>query len=346
MLSIRKTVPALGAALTACPDLGAPSRDEIIVEIAAAGICGSDLHAYDWDPGYRFMEPHLPLTLGHEFAGRVVAVGDGVDNVALGDPVVCWPTITCGSCDGCLRDKPQYCTARRIIGLHRDGGFASAVKIPARNAFALPHDLPLETAALTEPLSVSVNAVNVGDVQKGDRVIVLGPGMIGMGVALVAQSRGAEVLLAGFDDALRLDLAREMGLTRCIDLKETDLASAAAEFGPIDIVFEATGRASSVVEALPLLRPGGVLAVVGIHNTPATLDLNLLVRGKKQLRGCHDTTREAFAEAIDRLAADPALYARLITHRLPLSQFEQGFATAKARAALKVMLIPHGDTNV
>ncbi|TJZ90166.1 sorbitol dehydrogenase [Paracoccus gahaiensis] len=342
MLALRKITPAAGIDLTDQPAPAMPQPGWIVVTVHAAGICGSDLHADAWDASYNFMASSLPLTLGHEFAGIVDSVGADVTDLAPGDPVVCKPTITCGACPACRADDPQGCTARRIIGLHLDGGFAPLVAIPADNARALPRDLPLDVAALAEPLAVSVTAVDVAVVQPGHRVAVLGPGPIGLGIALVAQARGAHVLLVGLNDTLRLDRARAMGVDACADLRDSALPQAIARHlgAAPDIVIEATGHPSSVIEALQAVRSGGVVTVAGIHGAALSLDLNLLVRGKKQLRGTHDSTRQAFAEAIARLAADPGRYAGMISHRLPLSQARQGFDLARSRAAQKVMLFP------
>lgn len=347
MRALRKRTPGPGVALIDSAECPQPAAGEIAVRIHAAGICGSDLHAWAWDSGYDFMEPFLPLTLGHEFSGTVTALGAGAEGVAVGDGVICWPTVTCGTCAACRKGRRAECTRRRVIGLHRDGGFADAIVMPAANALRLPDGLPLDVAALAEPLAVSINAVNVAGVQSGDRVLVLGPGPIGMGIAVVAAARGAQVLLAGYKDGPRLALARALGITACADLYETVLDSAvAAHFGDApDIVLEATGRPASVLEGLRVLRSEGVLGVVGIHAEPLVLDLNLLVRGKKQLRGCHDSTPGSFAEAITRLAEAPALYAQMITHRLPLEQAEDGFALARNGAALKVMLFPEGGLH-
>lgn len=342
MLALRKNIAGPGAELVRHDLQGPLASGEIQVDVRAAGICGSDLHAHAWDPSYGFMAPFLPLTLGHEFSGIVAAVAPDVTEVSVGDSVVCWPTVTCGTCDACRAGRPGGCEARRIIGLHRDGGFAESVRMPASNALPLPADLPLDVAALAEPLAISVNAVDVAKVAAGDRVIVLGPGPIGLGIALVAHARGADVLLAGFRDDARLALARTMGIPAVADLAQITLAKAAQDHFNVapDVVLEATGRPGSVAEGLAILRPGGVLTVVGIHAEPLLLDLSQLVRGKKQLRGAHDTTSQGFAEAISRLAANPELYARMITHRLPLAQAEDGFALARKGTALKVMLFP------
>ncbi|MGK9168990.1 alcohol dehydrogenase catalytic domain-containing protein [Inquilinus limosus] len=347
MNALRKTAAAFGAELVASTAPPTPAAGEVLIAVAAAGICGSDLHAYEWTPGYEFMTAVLPVTLGHEFAGTVRALGPGVTGFAVGDRVTCWPTVACGRCFACRGGEPQHCQNRSIVGLHADGGFAEAVRVPAASCRRVPDGLPLEIAALTEPLSVAVNAVDVADVAPGDRVVVLGPGPIGLGIAFVAQLRGARVLLCGLDDNLRLSLARELGIAHCADLAEEPLAAAVARVfdGPADRVIEATGAARSVSDGLAVLRSGGILVVAGIHSGHLDLDLTRFVRDKKQLRAAHDTTARAFETAIEVLTAHAAVLSRLVTHRLPLARAVEAFELARQRQAAKVLLLPQAESE-
>ncbi len=343
MLALRKTRPAFGAALeqVRLPDAEL-SPGEVLIEVAAAGLCGSDLHAYDWTPDYAFMADNLPVTLGHEFAGIVRAVAGDVETLPVGTRVTCWPTVTCGRCAGCCAGRPEACEARRIIGLHRDGAFAARVRVPAANCRPLPDGLRLETAALTEPLSVAVNAVDLAEVEAGAAVVVLGPGPIGMAAAWVARHRGAEVLLVGLDDTARLARARKLGIDRTADLAGETLEAAVARcFGRrADRVIEATGAARSVEEGLAALRPCGLLVAAGIHAGACRIDLTGLVREKKQLRGAHDTTARAVEEAIRLLAAHGGELSALITHREPLARAQQAMKLARDKQAVKVLLLP------
>lgn len=344
MLALRKTRPMPGVELCETGFGGAPlPPGEVEIAVAATGICGSDLHAVHWDAGYAFMAERLPVTIGHEFSGRVVASGEGVRAPCIGARVVCWPTVTCGACRACAAGRPGFCEARRIVGLHRDGAFAARVRVPAANCFPIPGSLPDARAALAEPLAIAINAVAQSAMEPGERVVVLGPGPIGLAIAWVATQRGARVLLVGLRDAARLGLAREMGIPHTGDLDGTTLADLArGAFGGagIDRVIEATGQPVSVEEGLALLRPGGVLVAAGIHGADARIDLAGLVRGKKQLRGAHDTTRGAFEEAIVLLDSHGAALERMITHRFPLSSAHEAFEAAASGAAMKVLLLP------
>ena len=345
MLAFRKTGPVFGAAIVTVPSPVLPAAGMAIIDVAAAGICGSDIHAYEWTSGYEFMEKFLPLTLGPEFSGIVSAVGAGVSNIRVVDGVICWPTTAGGKGHACSARRPQDCSDRRIIGLHVDGGFAQSVTVPAINCRKLPDDLPLDLAALTEPLSVAVHAVNTADISHGDRTVVLGPGPIGLGMAFVASLRGADVLIAGFNDDVRLRYARELGISRTADLAKETLAEAVdRNFGrPVDRVLEATGIATSVTEGLAVLRSSGIFVVAGIHSQPIEIDLTRFVREKKQLRAAHDTTDEALSEAISLLTAHAHLLSKLATHRRPLSKAAEGFELARSREAVKVLLLPEGE---
>ncbi|MFE0752472.1 zinc-binding dehydrogenase [Inquilinus sp. NPDC058860] len=347
MIAFRKTAAAFGAELVTSAEPSAPAEGEVLIAVVAAGICGSDLHAYEWTPGYEFMAAVLPVTLGHEFAGIVRALGPGVTGLAVGDRVTCWPTVACGRCAACRGGEPQHCQARNIIGLHRDGGFAGTVRAPAASCRRIPESLPLEVAALAEPLSVAVNAVDIAEASPGDRVVVLGPGPIGLGIAFVAQLRGARVLLCGLDDGVRLNLARELGIAHCIDLAGEALADAVTRVfdGPADRVMEATGAARSVSDGLAVLRSGGILVVAGIHSGHLDLDLTRFVRDKKQLRAAHDTTAQAFQTAIELLTAHAAVLSRLVTHRLPLTRAVEAFELARQRQAVKVLLLPQAESE-
>jgi L-iditol 2-dehydrogenase len=348
MIALRKTAPAFGLELVSLDPPTSPGEGQVLVKVAAAGICGSDLHAYEWSAGYEFMTDNLPVTVGHEFAGTITAVGQGVATLEVGERVVCWPTKTCGKCAACLSSEPQYCNARSIIGLHCDGGFADIVSVPANNCRSVPKELPLPIAALSEPLAVAVNAVDVADIQPGARVLVLGPGPIGLGIAWVASHRGAQVLVAGMNDPQRLSLAHEMGMRHAVDLAQTGLEQAVLDaFGqPVDRVIEATGVARSVSDGLAVLRPGGIFVVAGIHSAPLQIDLTRFVREKKQLRGAHDTTNQALSEAIRLLAENTSSLSKLITHRRSLSQAIEAFELARSREAVKVLLLPeNGGEN-
>ncbi len=316
----------------------------MIVDVAAACICGSDLHIYEWTPGYGFMAAAMPVTLGHEFAGRVSAVGEGVGAPAPGALVAVRPSVTCGRCDACARGDADRCAARRGIGVTRDGAFAARVRVPVANCVAAPQGLAAELVALAEPMTVSAEAVATGGVGPGSRVLVLGPGSVGQGAALFARAAGAaQVVVAGRDDAPRLACLRAMGFEAVVDVADRPLADALAPYlasGRFDVVIEATGVPAIVGPALDVLDTRGVLVVCGIHPHPASVDLTRLVRAQLEIRGSYRAPVATWPRVLDFLHVHAALAQAMITHRLPLDRALEGFELARTRAAAKVVLAP------
>ena len=233
MLTLRKTKAAFGLDLAEGADAPPLADGEVLVRVENAGICGSDVHAYEWTDGYDFMVPHLPVTMGHEFAGRIEAVRGDVA-LPAGTAVTVMPGIACGSCLNCLRDDRRNCLRRRTIGLTCHGGFARYVALPAANCLPLPAGVDTELGALTEPLGVGCEAVLTGEVGLGDTVLVMGPGTIGQAIALFARAAGAgRVLIAGRADAPRFDVMRELGFDDLLDVAEAPL---------LDLVMAGDGR--------------------------------------------------------------------------------------------------------
>ncbi|MBX6374032.1 MAG: alcohol dehydrogenase catalytic domain-containing protein [Acetobacteraceae bacterium] len=345
MRALRKTAARFGLELLDAPDPPPPGPGEVVVRVEHVGICGSDVHAYEWTDGYGFMVPHLPLTMGHEFAGRIAAVGPGAAPWTEDTRVAVMPFVSCGGvCPSCRRGDVRNCERRETIGLTRDGGFARHVRVPAASCIALPDSVDTEIGALAEPLGVGCEAVLVGEVGLGDTVLVLGPGTIGQGIALMARAAGAgRVLIAGRADAPRFEVLRRLGFTDLIDVAEGPLREqvlAATGGRPVDVVLEATGHPPSITEGLSVLRKGGVLVVAGIHPGPVTLPLTDFVRARHQLRATHGAARSTWDRVLALLARDPEGYRPMITHRLPLERGLEGFELARQRAASKVMLTP------
>ncbi len=343
MLALCKTAPGFGLALEEAAEPHPPGPGEVVVQVEAAGICGSDVHAYEWTEGYGFMVPHLPLVMGHEFAGRVLRPGTG-SGFEAGARVCVIPFVACGACPECRAGDTRNCARREGIGLTRDGGFARAVRVPARCCIRLPESVDSEVGALAEPLGVSLEAVLTAGVGIGDTVLVPGPGTIGQGIALMARLAGAaRVLVAGRADEPRFAVLRALGFDALLDVAEAPLAEQAMALTggrPVDSVIEATGVPASVNDGLAVLKRGGVLVAAGIHAAPLSLPLTDFVRMRHQLRATHGAARSTWTRVLAHLERDPEAFRPMITHRLPLSRGLEGFELARQRAASKVMLAP------
>ncbi len=343
MQALRKTTAGFGLVLEEIPEAFPPGPGEVVVQVEAAGICGSDVHAYEWSGGYEFMVPHLPLAMGHEFAGKILRNGTGA-GWEIGQRVAVIPFVACGRCANCRSDNSRNCLDRSGIGLTRDGGFARTVRLPARCCVAVPDGVDAELGALAEPLGVGLQAVLTTEVGVGDTVLVLGPGTIGQAIALAARQAGAtRVLVSGRADAPRFDVLRQLGFTELIDVAEAPLRDqvlAATGGRAVDVVLEATGVPASINEGLGVLKKGGVFGVVGIHAGALTLPLTEFVRMRWQLRASHGAERGTWDKVMAMLAANPEGFRPMITHRLPLERGIEGFELARQRAASKVMLTP------
>jgi threonine dehydrogenase-like Zn-dependent dehydrogenase len=336
--ALRKTRAAAGLELTDIPRPELQSPDEVLVRVSATGICGSDLHVDDWTPSYAFITPSLPVTLGHEFVG-VAQTGP-----LRGRRVVVRPSVTCGLCAACLAQRHDACERRTGIGMTRDGAFAPWVRVPARNCVPVPDGLSDELAALAEPLSISMQALRVAGDVAGRRVLVMGPGTIGQGIAVLARRGGAaQVVVTGRDDAARFAALRRMGFDALADVADKPLAEATAPHTrgeSFDLVFEATGVPETITEALALLRRDGIVVVTGIHARPLALDLTTLVRRQQQLRGSFRPPESDWPQALALMGEIGELMSPMVSHVLPLSQALEGFALAHGKQASKVLLRP------
>lgn len=344
MQALQKIAPAFGLELRDVPPPDAPGAGEVIVAVSAVGICGTDLHIYEWTPGYEVMAHAMPVTLGHEFSGTIAAIGPGVQGIAAGALVAVRPSVVCGHCAKCKADNPDACTSRKGMGVTRDGGLAKLVRVPAENCVVAPAGMDACIVALAEPMSVSAEAVATGEVKAGDRVLVLGPGNIGQGIALFARSaNAAEVVIVGKDDAPRLGTLQKMGFADTVDAGERTLEEALAPYlarGKFDVVLEATGVPAVVQPALDVLRKRGILVIAGIHPRPVSVNLTRLVRDHQQIRGTYRAPIAIWSRVLDFLSGNRDLVRHMISHALPLAQALDGFELARNKGASKVLIVP------
>jgi threonine 3-dehydrogenase len=344
MQALQKVDAAPGLEVREVPPPERPGSGEVLIRVEATGICGTDVHIAEWTPGYEFMAAAMPVTLGHEFAGTVTEVGPDVGGFAKGSLVAIRPSVVCGRCPACKAGDVDACTNRRGIGVMRNGGFAPLVCVPAENCVPVPAGLDPAIAALTEPMTVSAEAVDTGEVQEGDRVLVLGPGTIGQGIALFAKAAGAsEVVVAGHNDAPRLETLNRLGFDKTVDTAGRSLTEALApylEAGKFDVVIEATGVPAVVQPSLEVLRKRGILVICGIHPEPARVDLTRLVREHQQIRGAYRAPIATWSRVLSYLAGHTELVQAMISHRVPLSEALTGFGLARSKSASKVVVLP------
>ncbi|WP_114969613.1 zinc-dependent alcohol dehydrogenase [Rhodoferax ferrireducens] len=349
MQSLRKLHPGRGLDLQDVATPCAPGPGEVLLKVKSTGVCGTDLHIDEWTASYHFVTAALPVTVGHEFSGEIAALGEGVAGLTVQQLVAVRPSVVCGQCEACRAGQADACVTRRGIGVTRDGGFAPWVLVPARNCVPIPAGVDAEVAALTEPLTVSHEAVRTGNVQQGDRVLVLGPGNIGQGIAIFARAAGArQVVVAGHGDAARFEVLRKMGFKELIDFAATGMEAGLAPYlqsGKFDVVIEATGAAAVIEPALRALKTHGILVITGIHAAPVAIDLTALVRQHQQIRGSYRAPERAWPEVVEFMRSHQETLRHMITHRVPLARAYEGFALARSKVATKVMVQAEPETT-
>lgn len=276
-------------------------REDVLVKVHTAGLCGSDAHAYKYDGGYEWVP--IPRVMGHEYSGEVVEVGADVDAFEVGDKVVEEPIHECGHCFQCKNGQPNVCQNFSITGMHRDGAYAEFVTVEPTHLHAIPDEVPLSHAAITEPTSIATRAVLERSVTTpGDTVLVQGPGPIGVLVAAVADSLGADVLVSGLarDAAYRLPLLERLGVDT-VDADAEDLdahAETRTDGVGFDVVFDATGHHAGVGTAFDVVRKGGQVVVVGIPNAASEVTLTSVVRGEVDVNTSYGSTWTNFEQAL------------------------------------------------
>lgn len=323
----------------------APAADELLIEVGACGICGSDVHGYDGSTGRRLP----PIIMGHEGAGTVAAVGANVTAFAVGDRVTFDSTVYCGMCLFCRRGEVNLCDQREVIGVscaefRREGAFAEYLVVPARIAYDLPDTLPFEQAAMLEAVSVALHGVAVSHVGNGASVLVIGSGMIGLLLIQAARAAGAGQIYVSDIDQTRLELARAMGASQTLLATGADLHSEIMTLtlaAGVDHVLEAVGRQDTIAAGIDCVRKGGTVTLVGNLSPNVTIPLQKVVSRQIRLQGSCASAGE-YPEAMRLMADGTIQVAPLISAVSPLSEGPRWFERLHAHEPnlMKVVLDP------
>ncbi len=340
MKAILKPAPGPGLELGRVddPEIG---PDEVLIAVRRAGICGTDLHIYDWDEWSRSrIEP--PLVLGHEFMGEVAEVGRLVENVRVGQRVSAEGHIVCGHCELCRTGDAHVCRSTLILGIDRAGAFAERVVVPAANLVPIPDAVSDDHAALFDPLGNAFHTVLHVDVS-GKVVAVVGCGPIGLFAVGIARAAGAARVIAIEPHRDRLEIARAMGADLLLDPTSDDVDAAVEEatrgYGA-DVVCEMSGHPDGVATAFRICRNAGHVQLLGLPRGAVEVNLarDVIFKGLHVYGVIGRRMYETWIRMRSFLAAGRLDIEPVITHRLPMERFEEGIAAMRDGEAAKVVL--------
>jgi 2-desacetyl-2-hydroxyethyl bacteriochlorophyllide A dehydrogenase len=349
MKAVMKTEPGPGIVVEELPEPEI-TPDEVLIRIKAVGICGSDVHIFEWTPGYEHLTDYLPLVLGHEFSGEVVEIGSRVSGIRKGDRVV-YQGASCGRCHCCITGKQSICDQRRAygrIGMEKQGGMAQYVAVNTHHAFLnpIPPEISYEEAAMVQPTAEAIHMLERARIFPGDAVAVLGVGPIALTVAQGVKAAGASpLIITGLSqDKKRLSLAETLGVDEAVDVEKEDPVKkikAMTNGQGAATVFEVSGSPAAFVQGLKMVRKGGTLVTFGIYPEDITIDMTRkVVREMKTISGVYGASGLAWGRVMNLIGSGQIRIAPLITHRLPLSRAEEGFCACVDKTAVKVILLP------
>ena len=321
-----------------------PKPGQVKIKVDWAGICGTDRHEYEGPNFIPVKKPHrltgrvAPLTIGHEFSGEIVELGEGVEGWNVGDKVTANGSLTCGVCEACRSGRYNICQKLGFLGVGDDGAFADYVVVEAAKLFAIPEGVSQRHAAVAEPLACGIHATNLlGDI-KGKDVVVIGPGIIGLSAFFGAKYAGAgRILVSGIGD-YRKELIEKYGGTY-VDASKTDLESFVQQWSDgrlADVVYECIGAEQTLDQAIRISKPGAKLMIMGVFGKKPVIDMNTLQEAERVLYTSQAHVNE-IATALEYMKEGNINADELITREVTLDTLvDDGFE----------YLIQHGPENI
>lgn len=340
MKAVMKTEPAPGLELRTVPD-PVPDEGEVILRVQATSLCGTDSHIYRWDSWAR-QRIRPPRILGHEMCGEIVAVGKGVSTVRVGDRIAAESHVTCGKCFQCRTGNAHVCKNYTILGIDRDGSFAQFVRLPEQVCWKTLPEIPAELACLQESLGNSVHAVLSANVA-GLTILVTGCGPTGLFAIAVARTAGASTILATDVSDYRLDLALRLGANVAFNPRKNDPSEILehTDGEGVDFALEMSGHAAAVHLCFKYVKNAGRVVLFGIPEKEIPLDLahEVIFKGIR-IEGI--TGRRLFDTwyRLEGLFKAGLNIKPILTHTLPLEQFDKGFELIHSGQCGKVVLVP------
>ncbi len=316
-----------------------PGPNDVLIKVAKSAICGTDVHIWNWDEWASATVP-VPMVVGHEFVGEIADTGSAATRYARGIRVSAEGHITCGICRNCRAGRGHLCRNTLGVGVQRPGSFAEYVCVPELNVVPIPDDIPDEVAAIFDPFGNAVHTALSFDLV-GEDVLVTGAGPIGIMGALVARRAGARKVVITDINPVRLDLARKVGIEHVVDVRSEKLREVMPRIGMregFDVGLEMSGAAPAFRDMIDVMNNGGKIAILGISPAAFEIDWNKVIFKMLTLKGIYgreifETWYKMIAFVQGGLDVSP-----VITHRLPIDRFEEGFAAMRSGSSGKVVL--------
>jgi threonine 3-dehydrogenase len=341
MVALKKATAAPGLTLnreTPVPTIG--PRD-VLIAVTHAGICGTDRHIYEWDEWSSNRIP-VGITIGHEFVGKVVKVGDAVIRTKVGERVSAEGHIGCGVCEPCRTGQMHICEKVDIIGIDRDGAFAQYISMPEENVWPVHADIPDHHAAIFDPLGNAMHTVMAAGVS-GKSVLITGVGIIGLMAVPIARAAGAQKIIVTDRDERRLKLALQLGADIAYEATDADWPLKArdetSKLGA-QVLLEMSGNGRALRQGFAALRNGGTAALLGISSKPVEIDLanDIIFKGAKVLGINGRLMFETWYQCESFLRSGKIPLDKIVTHQIPLEDFERGFKLMQSGDAIKVVM--------
>jgi threonine 3-dehydrogenase len=313
--------------------------NDVLIRVLRAGICGTDLHIYNWDEWAQRTIP-TPMAIGHEFVGEIVEVGANVNDFRAGDIVTGEGHVVCGRCRNCLAGRRHLCAHTQGVGVNRPGAFADYVALPMTNVWRHKEDVDLDVAAIFDPFGNAVHTALSFPVL-GEDVLITGAGPIGIMSAAVVRHAGARHIVITDKNPYRLDLSRKMGVTCAVDTAATPLVELQKELGMqegFDVGLEMSGNASAFREMLANMSHGAKIAMLGIPSQEMAIDWTVVVFNMLSIKGIYG--REMYETWYKMtVMLESGLDIRpVITHRFDYQDFEKAFEVVRSGCSGKVIL--------
>ncbi|HEV2275727.1 MAG TPA: L-threonine 3-dehydrogenase [Acidobacteriaceae bacterium] len=313
--------------------------NDVLIRVLQTGICGTDVHIYDWDEWAQQTIP-VPMVIGHEFVGEIVETGSNVNDFHPGDLVSGEGHVVCGRCRNCLAGRRHLCANTLGVGVNRPGAFAEYIALPMTNIWRHHPGISQEVAAIFDPFGNAVHTALTFPVLAED-VLITGAGPIGLMAIPIVRHAGARYVVVTDLNPFRLDLARAMGATLAIDPRETTLADAQKQLGMqegFDVGLEMSGSQAAFVEMIANMCHGGKIAMLGIPPKPMEIDWRKVIFNMLTIRGIYGREMYETWYKMSVLVESGVDISQVITHRFGYREFEKGFAAMKSGQAGKVIL--------